>query len=351
MNLEVRGLRKQLGGTMVLRGLGLRIGASERFFILGPSGSGKTTLLRILAGFLEPDAGDVLLDGKSILGVPAHRRPLALVFQQPALWPHLSVGDNVGYGLDVRGITGGERSRRITEALDLVRLQGFEERQPTGLSGGQQQRVALARALVIRPGMLLLDEPLSHLDPPLRRGLREELVGIQETLGIPMICVSHDRQDALSIAHRCAVLHDGTIAQEGPPSQLYLQPQTAFVAEFLGEMNWWRGRITGHEADGLRIESPAGTLWSACTLPSGAGPEVRIGIRPRHLHRRPTGPNRLSGTVLKATCAGEHDESVIQLTSEVRLRWHHLPDPGPVHAGDTVTLGIDPRHVLLFPAD
>ncbi len=351
MNLEVRGLRKQLGGTTVLQDLGLRVGTAERFFILGPSGSGKTTLLRILAGFLEPDAGEILLDGKSILGVPAHRRPVALVFQQPALWPHLSVGDNVGYGLDVRGIAGAERRRRITEALDLVRLQGFEERQPTGLSGGQQQRVALARALVIRPGMLLLDEPLSHLDPPLRRGLREELVGIQEALRIPMICVSHDRQDALSIAHRCAVLHNGAVAQEGPPSQLYLQPQTAFVAEFLGEMNWWRGKITGREANGLRIESTAGTLWSTCNLPSEVGSEVRIGIRPRHLHRHPTGPNRLPVTVLEAACAGEHDESVIQLTPEVRLRWHHLSDPGAVRAGDTVTLGIDPQHVLLFPAD
>jgi ABC-type Fe3+/spermidine/putrescine transport system ATPase subunit len=351
MNLEVRGLRKQLGGTTVLRDVGLQVGASERFFLLGPSGSGKTTLLRILAGFLEPDAGDLLLDGRSILSLPAHQRPMALVFQQPALWPHLTVGDNLGYGLDVRGITGAERRRRIAEALALVRLEGFEGRQPTELSGGQQQRVALARALVIRPGMLLLDEPLSHLDPPLRRGLREELVGIQEALQIPMICVSHDRQDALSIAQRMAVLNAGTIAQDGPPSDLFLRPGNPFVADFLGEMNWWTGRITCREAERIQVESNIGTLWSSSGISSGIGAAVRIGIRPRHLNPLLTGPNRLPGTVLMTTGAGEHDESVIQLTSETRLRWHHLSGPDAMRAGDPVTLGVAPEHVLLFPAD
>jgi len=351
MNLEVRGLRKQLGGTTVLRDVRLQIRGPERFFLLGASGSGKTTLLRILAGFLEPDAGDILLDGRSILPVPAHQRPTALVFQQPALWPHLTVGDNLGYGLDVRGITGAERGRRIAEALALVRLEGFEGRRPTELSGGQQQRVALARALVIRPGLLLLDEPLSHLDPPLRRGLREELVGIQETLRIPMICVSHDRQDALSIAQRMAVLQEGTISQEGPPSDLFLQPRNPFVADFLGEMNWWRGRITGLGADGVRVESDAGTLWSSSDRSMGIGTEVHIGIRPRHLHPLQPGPNRLPGTVLTSTVSGEHDESVIQLTAESRLRWHHLSGPDPVRTGDVITLGVAPEHVLLFPVD
>jgi ABC-type Fe3+/spermidine/putrescine transport system ATPase subunit len=350
MNLEVRGLRKQMGGTPVLQDIQLQVDGAERFFLLGPSGSGKTTLLRILAGFLEPDAGDIFLDGRSILSIPAHRRPMALVFQQPALWPHLTVGDNLGYGLDVRGITGAERRHRIAEALALVRLEGFEGRRPTELSGGQQQRVALARALVIRPGILLLDEPLSHLDPPLRRGLREELVGIQETLRIPMICVSHDRQDALSIAQRMAVLQEGRIAQEGPPTELFLRPRNPFVADFLGEMNWWRGRITGQEAHGIRVESNAGTFWSLSDRTTGIGSEVHIGIRPRHLHPLQTGPNRLRGTVLTSTASGEHDESVIQLTSESRLRWHHLTGPDPVSAGDVVTLGVAPEHVLLFPA-
>lgn len=350
MNLEVRGLRKQLGGATVLRDVRFRVGDSERFFLLGPSGSGKTTLLRLLAGFLEPDAGDILLDGRSVLGVPAHRRPIALVFQQPALWPHLTVGDNLGYGLDVRGVTGAERKRRIGDALSLVRLEGFEGRRPTELSGGQQQRVALARAVVIRPGMLLLDEPLSHLDPPLRRGLREELVGIQRTLGIPMVCVSHDRQDALSIAHRIALLNEGSVLQEGPPSDLFLRPETPFVADFLGEMNWGSGTITARGTDGLEVGSPLGVLRSTSDIPSGIGTPVRIGIRPRDLHPLQAGPNTLSGTVLESVGAGEHDESVIQLASGARLRWHHLTGPRRVRAGDAITLGIDPEHVLLFPA-
>lgn len=350
MNLEVRGLRKRLGGTTVLREVRFRVGDSERFFVLGPSGGGKTTLLRLLAGFLEPDAGDILLDGRSIVGVPAHRRPIALVFQQPALWPHLTVGDNLGYGLDVRGIAGAERRRRIAEALALVRLEGFEDRPPTELSGGQQQRVALARALVIRPAMLLLDEPLSHLDPPLRRGLREELVGIQRTLGIPMITVSHDRQDALSIAQRIAVLHDGTITQEGTASDLFLRPATPMVADFLGEMNWWPGRIAARDTDGVRVESPLGDLRSSSEIPCGIGSAVRIGVRPRHLDPLLSGPNALSGTVVESIVAGEHDESVIEVAPGLRFRWHHLTGPAHARVGGSIRLGIAAEHVLLFPA-
>ena len=351
MNLEVRGLRKQLGGTTVLRDVHLRVDAAERFFILGSSGSGKTTLLRILAGFIGPDAGDLLLDGRSLLSVPAHRRPISLVFQQPALWPHLTVGDNLGYGLDVRGVTGAERRRRIAEALALVRLDGFEGRRPNELSGGQQQRVALARSLAIRPGLLLLDEPLSHLDPPLRRGLREELVGIQQTLGIPMICVSHDRQDAVSIAQRIALLHDGSILQGGSVPDLFLRPRTPFVADFLGEMNWWTGTIISQGSEGIRVESPLGVLHSSSTLPSGIGSRVRIGIRPRHLHPLQQGPNTVSGAVVDSLDAGEHDESVIELRPGIRLRWHHLTGPDRVHVGDTIKLGIAPEHVLLFPEE
>ena len=349
MSLEVRGLRKQLGGTTILRDVALCIGDEERFFILGPSGSGKTTLLRILAGFLEPDAGELLIDGRSIAAMPAHRRPIALVFQQPALWPHLTVGGNLGYGLDVRGIAGVERQRRIDEVLELVRLKGFGERRPSELSSGQQQRVALARALVIRPTTLLLDEPLSHLDPPLRRRLREDLIEIQQTLGIRLVCVSHDRQDALAIAQRMAVLDAGTIVQEGPPPDLYLQPRNPFVADLLGEMNWLRGRVMAREDTGIRVESEVGTLWSSSSSNPGIGSEVQIGIRPRHLHPLQPGPNRLQGTVLMSCVTGEHDESVIQLASDSRLRWHHLSGPTPVQAGGMVTLGVAPEHVLLFP--
>jgi putrescine transport system ATP-binding protein len=235
--VKIEGLTKRFGAVDAVAGVDLEIARGELFALLGGSGCGKTTLLRILAGLETPDGGRILIDGQDMTGVPAHRRPVNMMFQSYALFPHMNVADNVGYGLRREGRPAAEIHRRVAEALALVQLKDLGNRKPSQLSGGQRQRVALARALVKEPKLLLLDEPLAALDRKLREGTRFELVRLQEKLGLTFVVVTHDQEEAMSMATRLAVMNAGKIVQTGTPHDLYERPATRFVADFIGIAN------------------------------------------------------------------------------------------------------------------
>jgi putative spermidine/putrescine transport system ATP-binding protein len=266
--VRLSGARKAYGEVVAVDGVDLDIRTDEFFTLLGPSGSGKTTCLRMIAGFERPDAGSIELGGRDVTNLPPNERDVNTVFQDYALFPHMSVGDNVGYGLKVKKVSGDERKRRVGEALELVRLSGYENRRPSQLSGGQRQRVALARALVNRPRVLLLDEPLGALDLKLRQQMQSELSTLQGEVGITFVYVTHDQEEALTMSDRLAVFNDGRIEQIGAPADVYEHPDNEFVAGFVGVSNIVERdgeRFTirpekvrildeGEASDGLRVE-------------------------------------------------------------------------------------------------
>ena len=231
------GARKTYGDVVAVDGIDLEIAKDEFFTMLGPSGSGKTTCLRLIAGFERPDGGTIELGGRDVSGLPPHERDVNTVFQDYALFPHMSVGDNVAYGLKVKKVNSDERRRRVGEALEMVRLGGYEDRRPAQLSGGQRQRVALARALVNRPSVLLLDEPLGALDLKLRQQMQQELRGLQQEVGVTFVYVTHDQEEALTMSDRLAVFNEGRIEQVGAPAEVYEHPVNEFVAGFVGVSN------------------------------------------------------------------------------------------------------------------
>jgi putrescine transport system ATP-binding protein len=235
--VKIEGIAKRYGTVQAVDGVDLEIARGELFALLGGSGCGKTTLLRLLAGLETPDSGRIVIDGQDMTGVPAHRRPVNMMFQSYALFPHMNVAANVGYGLRREGLPKPEIATRVAEALALVQLQTLGDRRPSQLSGGQRQRVALARALVKRPKLLLLDEPLAALDRKLREGTRFEMVRLQEQLGLTFVVVTHDQEEAMSMASRLAVMNAGRIVQTGTPHDLYERPSTRFVADFIGVAN------------------------------------------------------------------------------------------------------------------
>ena len=235
--LELIGLEKHYGGAAAVAGIDLTVNEGEFVTLLGPSGCGKTTTLALVAGFLPPTAGEILLKGKSVADLPAFRRDIGVVFQDYALFPHMTAAENVAFGLKMRRVPSSETAKRVNEALDLMQLAGLGERRPLQMSGGQRQRVALARALVINPTVLLLDEPLSNLDLKLREEMRVEIVAIQRRLGITTVFVTHDQGEALVMSDRIAVMNAGRIEQIGDPAEIYERPATRFVAEFIGRTN------------------------------------------------------------------------------------------------------------------
>ncbi|MFE7335258.1 ABC transporter ATP-binding protein [Streptomyces griseus] len=276
--VQLKRLRRKFGSTVALDGLDLDIAPGEMVALLGPSGCGKTTALRIIAGFESADGGELLMDGQDVTSVPAHRRDIGMVFQSYSLFPNMTAAENIAYGLRVRGRGTAERKQRAGELLELVGLPGREGHYPHQLSGGQQQRVALARALAISPKVLLLDEPLSALDAKVRLNLREEIRRIQLDLGITTVFVTHDQEEALSMADRVAVMKDGRLEQCAAPGELYDRPATPFVAEFVGTMN----RLPGTVRDGGIVELFGRRLPIHGATPA-AGAEVDVLLRPEGL--------------------------------------------------------------------
>lgn len=273
--LVLQNIVKKLGGKVVVNNLNLEIASGELICLLGASGCGKTTTLRMIAGFLNPDAGSIFLDETPITSLPPEKRPTAMVFQQYALWPHMSVFQNVAFGLQVRKLSRNAIRQRVQEVLRLVRLEAYERSYPAQLSGGQQQRVALARALVLEPQLLLLDEPLSNLDTQLRVQVREEIREIQRRVGITTIFVTHDQDEALTVSDRVAVMSAGQLEQFAPPDELYRNPATLMVAGFIGTMNLLQGSVED------QVVTVNGNLLPCTNLSApGSSGQVDIAIRP-----------------------------------------------------------------------
>jgi putative spermidine/putrescine transport system ATP-binding protein len=286
-HLRLRGLRKDYGvGEPAVDGIDLDIAKGEFVGLLGPSGCGKTTTLRMIAGLIAPTAGEIALDGRDLTRVPTHRRNVGMVFQNYALFPHMRVADNVAFGLEMRGAARGDIRARVAETLALVRLAGFEDRRPRELSGGQQQRVALARALVIRPDLLLLDEPLSNLDAKLREEMRGEIRDIQRQLAITTVFVTHDQTEALTMCDRIAVMDRGRLAQFGTPEDIYERPATPFVARFVGRVNEIAARVEALGGGGeLRFGTARVPMPSdAC---AGPGQAATLMVRPHRISLAP----------------------------------------------------------------
>jgi len=305
--LQLQGLSKRFGDVIALQNMELTIASGEFVAFLGPSGCGKTTALRIVAGFDYPDSGRVIVEGKDITQVPASRRDMGMVFQAYSLFPNLSALDNVAFGLRVRGVRHGQRTKRAWELLDLVGLGNAARRYPHQLSGGQQQRVALARALAIEPRVLLLDEPLSALDAKVRVQLREEIRRIQTKLGITTLFVTHDQEEALSISDRVVILSQGQIQQVGTPAEIYGHPETVFVAEFVGTMNRIRGTVAASPSG--FVDSAAGPLRVEAARGRPSAEDVVLLIRPETILIAPLGGSvvplgGLAGRVVSHTFLG-----------------------------------------------
>jgi spermidine/putrescine ABC transporter ATP-binding subunit len=281
--IEVRNLIKRFGETAIaVNDVSLDIYEGEFFALLGPSGCGKTTLLRMLAGFENPSEGLISIGGKDMVGVDPSLRPVNMVFQSYAVFPHMTVAQNVGYGLKVTGVAPREIDLRVTEALELVKLEGYETRLPNQLSGGQQQRVALARALIKRPKVLLLDEPLSALDAKLREQMQLELVRLQKSVGITFVIVTHDQDEALSMADRIAVMSKGRVEQLATPAELYEYPSNRFVADFIGKTNIFSATVVGRDGESLLVDVPQlGRM--ALPFEGDAQGEISLAIRPEKL--------------------------------------------------------------------
>ena len=349
-DLVLRGLAKSYRDVPVVRGVDLTAASGEFIALLGPSGCGKTTVLRMIAGLIEPSSGQVVIDGRDVTPLPAHKRKLGLVFQSYALFPHLSVFDNVAFGLRRQGVRGEELRRRVDEALALVRLTPLAERLPRQLSGGQQQRVALARSVAPRPSILLLDEPLSNLDASLRDEMQFEIKRLQRALTITSLFVTHDQAEALSMSDRVCVLDQGVVQQIGAPDEIYRKPANAFVAGFIGRSNRLRGRIDACGSDGTRVRLEGGATLLSVERRDPIGAEIEIIVRRQAVRvSADASATGLVGTIVMRLFSGERVERVVRLEGGAELIAEcdvgvQQDDP-PV--GAAVRVSIDPQWVFL----
>jgi iron(III) transport system ATP-binding protein len=352
--LRLEHLTKRFGNVTAVDDVSLAVEPGELFFLLGPSGCGKTTLLRMLAGFYEPDAGRVFFGDRDVTALPPYRRHCGMVFQNYALWPHMTVLENLTFGLAVQGIEKAERRRRAAAMLEIVQMREYARRKPTQLSGGQQQRVALARALVIQPDLLLLDEPLSNLDAKLRLQMRTEICRIQRSARVTSVYVTHDQDEALSMADRLAVIRDGRLVALGIPRDLYLNPPDVWVAGFLGATNLLDGRIRTRDAAGALVETAFGAVRAMQTPPGlEAGDAVTISVRPesvRLLAAEGGAPpdNVFSATVLARTFQGETEQARVRMAAvEVTISDRPTALP-PVAPGGAARVHIPADAVRVF---
>jgi len=336
--VELRGCTRDYDTVRAVDGLDLTVDEGEFLALLGPSGCGKTTTLNLIAGFVEPTAGRILIDGEDVTGRPAHLRGLGVVFQSYALFPHLSVRENVAFGLRERRVPAAEIERRVGGALELVRLDRQGRQRPSELSGGMQQRVALARALVYRPRVLLLDEPLAALDRKLREGMRDELRAIQRAVGITTVFVTHDQAEALGLADRIGVMNGGRLEQLGAPREIYERPATRFVADFIGASTVLRGRALAAD----RVAVAAGTLRVAGARAWPAGAAVELAIRPERVQVAPgPGDNVLDARVEGLVYQGAQTEVTARLDDGQRVLVFVIePTPAPLALGQTVHLHL-----------
>ncbi len=354
--VELTHVTKAFGTTLAVNDVSLKIEEGEFFFLLGPSGCGKSTFLRIVAGFYKPDTGELRFDDTVMNNVPPHQRNTGMVFQNYALWPHMSVAENIEYGLTLRKLEKSERQKKITRALEMVQMEGYHDRAVNTLSGGQQQRIALARALVIEPSVLLLDEPISNLDAALRQQMRDEIKQIHDRTNITMFYVTHDQVDALSMADRMAIMQDGVIIQVGTPREIYQFPRNAFVASFVGETNFISGKVQRVSNGTATIETPVGTLHSETIYHElTMGAPVQCSIRPEALvidgvqNGNNRAENRIDAKVTAVHYLGRVEEYQL-VAADIPLKAvHYNPGTEAKRPGDTIQLAISAEAVIPLP--
>jgi spermidine/putrescine ABC transporter ATP-binding subunit len=353
--VRLDGVSKRFGNSVALDEAWLKIGRGEFMTLLGPSGCGKTTLLNLVAGFLAPDEGEIFIDGALVTDVPTFARKTGIVFQNYALFPHMTVANNVAYGLKARGVAKDEIKVRVTESLAMMKLSGYEDRKPRQLSGGQQQRVALARALVIQPKVLLLDEPFSALDKNLRASMQVEVKEIQRRLGVTTIFVTHDQSEALSLSDRIAVMSGGRICQIDTPERLYRRPADRFVASFIGEGSLLRAKLERN--DGATAVVTVGR--AAITVPAepltgvSPGAWVDLFIRPEHLHVSAAGDAAFEGTVAASIYQGGHVDLYVDApqasAARILMRLSAREAGGGWNNGAKITVGLSGEDAVAFP--
>jgi iron(III) transport system ATP-binding protein len=353
MNIALRSLVKRFGGITAVDGATLDIADGELFTLLGPSGCGKTTLLRLVAGFYSPDGGEIRFGERRVDRLPPYERNIGMVFQNYALWPHMTVRANVTYGLRLRRLSTEEITRRFEHGLRQVNLVGLEDRYPGQLSGGQQQRVALARALVLNPDILLLDEPLSNLDAKIRVQVRGEIRRLQQRLGITTIYVTHDQEEALSLSDRIAVMRDGRIQQVADPKALYERPANRFVADFVGTNNLIPGVCKELGAGGILVETPLGLIHGRSDDRITAGTRCVLAVRPENVTLGAAGDNVFEGRVIVASYLGSTLRYDVETAPGLVLRvdvsdaWHHRP----LAVGQSVRVGFSASVALTLRDD
>jgi putrescine transport system ATP-binding protein len=338
--VRIERVTKRFGDFVAVNHVSLDIYQGEAFCLLGASGCGKTTLLRMLAGFEEPSEGRLFIDGQDMTGIPPYERPVNMMFQSYALFPHMSVEDNVAFGLKQDGVPKAERQQRVADMLKLVALDGYGKRKPQQLSGGQRQRVALARSLVKRPKLLLLDEPLGALDKKLRENTQFELINLQEKLGVTFVIVTHDQEEAMTLASRIGVMNHGRILQTGTPSDIYEYPTSKYVADFIGSVNMFEGRLIEDEPDYVRVESLelGGTVYVDHGVSSAPDAKVWVAVRPEKVRldreRPDQAENVFSGTVKEIAYLGDVSRYLVALDSGKLVR---VTQPNTDRRDDRVT--------------